>query len=151
MATEFFSIFIIWRASNQSIMSLRLASTTADLIPYPFESGIEEQIPVLPGGIQIPVPALHMTRQTLSSLSKFVLGKSEFSQNTAVSFQYFCPLPRMNDNYNAFDINCVIHYQFILRDIIYLLMFYVIHLWKWQTQNNNLRSVSVRSESGISK
>ena len=25
---------------------MRLASTTADLIPYPFGSGIEEQIPV---------------------------------------------------------------------------------------------------------
>ena len=31
-----------------SRVSLRLASTTADLIPYPFGSGIEEQIPVLP-------------------------------------------------------------------------------------------------------
>ena len=58
MATEFFSIFIMWRASNQSILSLRLASTTADLIPYPFGSGIEEQIPVLPGRSQVPVPAL---------------------------------------------------------------------------------------------
>ena len=43
-------------ASNQSILSLRLASTTADLIPYPFGSGIEEQIPVLPGWIQVPSP-----------------------------------------------------------------------------------------------
>ena len=30
MATEFFSIFIMCQASNQSILSLRLASTTAD-------------------------------------------------------------------------------------------------------------------------
>ena len=44
MATEFFSIFIMWRGSNQS--------------PFPFGSGIEEQIPVLAGRIQIPVPAL---------------------------------------------------------------------------------------------
>mgnify|MGYP001799900945 CR=1 FL=1 len=34
---------------NQSILSLRLASTTAALIPYPFRSGIAAQIPVLPG------------------------------------------------------------------------------------------------------
>ena len=53
-----FSIFFMCRASNQSILSLRLASTTADLIPYPFGSGIEEQIPVLPSRIQVPVPAL---------------------------------------------------------------------------------------------
>ena len=33
-------------------------STTADLIPYPFVSGIEEQTPVLPGRIQLPIPAL---------------------------------------------------------------------------------------------
>ena len=38
MATEFFSIFITWRASNQSILSLKLASTKADLIPFPFGS-----------------------------------------------------------------------------------------------------------------
>ena len=39
--------------------SLRLASTTADLImPYPFGSGIEAQIPILPGGIYVPVPFL---------------------------------------------------------------------------------------------
>ena len=64
MATEFFSIFIMWRVSNQSILSLRLASTTADLIPKPFRSGIEEHIPVLLGRIQVPVPALlwHMDK-----------------------------------------------------------------------------------------
>ena len=56
-----FSIFIMWQASTQSILSLRLASTTADLIPYPFGSGIEEQIPVLPGRIQVPVPVLAHT------------------------------------------------------------------------------------------
>ena len=39
-------------------LSLRLASTTADLIPYSFGSGIEEQIPVFPGQIQVPVPTL---------------------------------------------------------------------------------------------
>ena len=44
MATEFFSIFFMWRASNQSA--------------FPFGSGIEEQIPVLAGRIQVPVPAL---------------------------------------------------------------------------------------------
>ena len=53
------TFFIICRASNQSIWSLRLASTTADLIPYPFGSGTEEQIPVLPSRIQVPVPALY--------------------------------------------------------------------------------------------
>ena len=53
------TFFIICRASNQSIWSLRLANTTADLIPYPFGSGIEEQIPVLPSRIQVPVPALY--------------------------------------------------------------------------------------------
>ena len=46
------------RVSNQSILSLRLANTTADLIPYPFGWGFEEQIPVLPGQSQVPVPAL---------------------------------------------------------------------------------------------
>ena len=55
---KFFSLFSIWRDSKQSILSLRLASATADLIPYPFGSGIEEKIPVLPGQIQIPVPSL---------------------------------------------------------------------------------------------
>ena len=30
------------------------------LIPYPFGSGIEEQIPVLQGRIQVPVPALRL-------------------------------------------------------------------------------------------
>ena len=38
--------------------SFRSNNTTADLIPYLFGSGIEEQIPVLPGRIQVPVPAL---------------------------------------------------------------------------------------------
>ena len=33
MATEFFSIFIMWQALYQSVLSLRLASTTADLYP----------------------------------------------------------------------------------------------------------------------
>ena len=69
MATDFFGIFIICQASNQSIMSLRLSSTTVYLIPYP---GIEEQIPVLPSQIQVPVPALMMhlilTMWTISSL-----------------------------------------------------------------------------------
>ena len=52
MATELLSILSIWwQASNQSLLSLRLASTTADLIPYPFGSGIEEQIPILTGRI----------------------------------------------------------------------------------------------------
>ena len=58
MATEFFTILIMRRVSNQSILSLRLASTTADPKPYPFGSGIEEQISILPGRIQVPVPAL---------------------------------------------------------------------------------------------
>ena len=61
MATEFFSIFINLQVSNQSILSLILASTTADLIPNPFGSGIEEQTPVLAGRIQIPTPALSLT------------------------------------------------------------------------------------------
>ena len=43
---------------KQSILFLRLASTTADLIPYPSGSGIEEQIPVPPGWIQVFVPSL---------------------------------------------------------------------------------------------
>ena len=53
MATELFSIFMIWRASNHSVLSLRLAGTTVVLYP------IEEQIPVLPGRIQVPVPSIH--------------------------------------------------------------------------------------------
>ena len=57
-ATESYSKFSIWWASNQEILSARLACTTADLIPYPFGSSIEEQIPVLPGYIQVPVPPL---------------------------------------------------------------------------------------------
>ena len=61
MATEFFSIFINLQVSNQSILSLMLARTTADLIPYPFGSGIEEQTPVLAGRIQVPAPALSLT------------------------------------------------------------------------------------------
>ena len=55
MATEFFSIFSIWRASNQSILSLRVAST--------FRVGNEEQIPALPGRIHVPVPSLMQTIQ----------------------------------------------------------------------------------------
>ena len=37
------------QASNQSLLYLRLASTTADLVPYPLELGIEDQlhVPVL--------------------------------------------------------------------------------------------------------
>ena len=58
MATEFFSSFIIGQASNRSMLSLRLASTTAHLKPYPFGLRIEEQIPVLSGRMQVPVPAL---------------------------------------------------------------------------------------------
>ena len=61
MATKFFSIFNIWQALDQSILSLRLASTTADLIPHPFQSGIEEQIPVVPGRIQVTAPSLITT------------------------------------------------------------------------------------------
>ena len=56
--SESFCIPSLWRDSNQSILSMRLASTTTDLIPYPFLSGVEEQIPVLPGGIQAPVSSL---------------------------------------------------------------------------------------------
>ena len=59
---NFSAFFSCLSVSNQSMLSLRLASTTADLIPYPFGSGIEEQIPFLPGRIQVllpvPVPAL---------------------------------------------------------------------------------------------
>ena len=51
MATEFFSI-LSCDELHTSILSLRLANTTADLIPYSFGSGIEGQIPVLPGRIQ---------------------------------------------------------------------------------------------------
>ena len=57
--------------------------------------------------------------QMSSASVNLCAGKILFSQNTAVSFQYFCPLPRMNDNQNAFDINCVIHYMFISRDRCY--------------------------------
>ena len=56
--SESFCIPSLWRDSNQSILSMRLAGTTTDLIPYPFLSGVEEQIPVLPGGIQAPVSSL---------------------------------------------------------------------------------------------
>ena len=58
MTKEFFSIFSRWQVSNQSILSLRLASTTADLIPYPYELGIKAQNPILPGHIQVPVSSL---------------------------------------------------------------------------------------------
>ena len=61
MATKFFNIHIMWQASNQSILSLRLAGTTADLIPYPFLSGIEDQILVFTFCIQGPVPSLIYT------------------------------------------------------------------------------------------
>ena len=73
MATEFFSICIIRRSSNRSILSLRLASTTADLTPYPFRSGIEEQKPVLMGRIQVPVPALVVGVMKLSQYIVFRL------------------------------------------------------------------------------
>ena len=59
MATEFFSIFSIWRASDQSMLSLKLASTTADQTAYPFRSGFEVQITILPGRLQVPVLSLH--------------------------------------------------------------------------------------------
>ena len=52
MATELFSIFNIWRGSNQWILSMRLACTTSDLTPYLFGSSVEEQIPVCPVRIQ---------------------------------------------------------------------------------------------------
>ena len=56
MATQFFSIFIELQINQY--LSLRLASTTADLIPYSFRSGIEEKLPVLQGQIQVPVPTM---------------------------------------------------------------------------------------------
>ena len=59
--SEFFIIFNIWWASNQSILSLMLASNTYTWLGhfiYPFGSSIEEKIPVLLGQIQVPILAL---------------------------------------------------------------------------------------------
>ena len=59
--SEFFIIFNIWWASNQSILFLRLASNTYTWLGpfiYPFGSGIEEKIPILLGQIQVPILAL---------------------------------------------------------------------------------------------
>ena len=50
-----------------TILSFRLARTTADLIPYPFGLGIEEQILVLPGWIQVPVPALPQGKENVGA------------------------------------------------------------------------------------
>ena len=46
MASEFFSILYLMMSLNQSILSLRSASTPAAPIPCPFGVGIEKQIPV---------------------------------------------------------------------------------------------------------
>ena len=66
MATEFFSIL---SCDELQTSILSLASTTADLIPYSSESGIEGQIPVLPGRIQVPVPALAVRCETIVGMS----------------------------------------------------------------------------------
>ena len=85
----------------------------------------------------------------MSSASVNLCAGKIYSQNTAESYQDFCHLPRMKDNYKAFDINCVIHYKIIFRGIIYLLQFDVIHKWESLTQNYNFRSGFVQSERAI--
>mgnify|MGYP001791428993 CR=1 FL=1 len=77
MATELFSILTIQRASNQSILSLRLASTTADLIPYSIEQDMEGQTPVLPGWIQVLVTSL--IRMSCVDRSYFIPALASYS------------------------------------------------------------------------
>ena len=63
--------------SNQSILSLRLASTTADLIPYSIEQDMEGQTPVLPGWIQVLVTSL--IRMSCVDRSYFIPALASYS------------------------------------------------------------------------
>ena len=70
-----FQHFIIkWQAS---ILSLKLFSTTTDLIPNPFESGIEEHIPALPGRIQVSVPSPNISQQRSQVGNQLIRAKNK--------------------------------------------------------------------------
>ena len=83
----------IWRASNEPILSLMLANSTADRIPKPFQQNrIEEQKAVFQGWVQIPIPSLLHMQIFLPLINSFFFtsanhSKRNFNKNTSNEIQ----------------------------------------------------------------
>ena len=81
LARLFIDTKVVNIMSTPSIFLLRLACTTADLIPYPFELEDKAQLFSPPGRIQVPVPALLVTTFLSYTCLMFHLSKIHDNNN----------------------------------------------------------------------